>query len=561
MTTAYNPAVPTAPHLEIVPLGGLGEFGMNLMVYRFGADCLVVDAGMMFPGAEHLGVDVVIPNLSFLDVCGHVHAVVLTHGHEDHIGALPYLLARHEVPVYGTPYTLGLVRSRLAEHGGALQHLLRPLPPAGAGLQIGPFGIECLPVSHSIPHSVMIVLRTPIGTVLHTADFKLDTTPFDGWATDLARLARLGDEGVLALLSDSTNAERPGVTPGEHTVAPALDALVASAQRRVFVTTFASNVHRVQQVADIAVRHGRRVALVGSSMASHAEVAERLGLLRIPAGARVDPEAAMTLPPGRVLFLVTGSQGEPMSALARISVAKHREVAVEEGDRVIHSARAIPGNEKSIGRMINHLLRRGAEVITEADAPVHVSGHPAADELRMLLQLVRPRFLIPIHGEYRQLLAHARLGRASGLDADRVVLADSGDVILVDPHRAAVVDRVPVGHVFIDATLEEVDFQLLRDRRQIAGDGVVVPVIAVDPDEGPTAGAIEIVSRGFLPEGDGESVFLEARQIVADALAEATPEERTDEGLLKARIHAELKRFLRRRTQRRPLIVPVILEL
>ncbi|MBZ5640174.1 MAG: ribonuclease J [Acidobacteriia bacterium] len=553
--------MPSPPRIEIVPLGGLGEFGMNLMLYRHGQDCIVVDAGMMFPGAEHLGVDVVIPNLDYLDVCGTIHGVLLTHGHEDHTGALPYLLARREVPVHAAPFTLGLVRARLSEHDLAVRGLLRPLPTDGTKLTLGPFAIETLPVAHSIPQAAMLVIRTPVGTVVHTADFKLDPTPMDGVGADLSVLARLGDEGVLALLSDSTNADRPGFTPGERTVVPVLDSLLASARARVFVTSFASNIERLQQVTALAGRHGRKVALLGASMLGHSDVAERLGLLKIPAGLRVDAETAMNLPRERALILATGSQGEPMSALARIAVDEHRDARVEEGDLVIHSARTIPGNEKSIGRMINHLLRRGADVVTQAEAPVHVSGHPAREELKLLLRLLRPKFLIPIHGEYRQLREHARVGREAGLASDAVIVADSGDLIALTENECRIVDRVPVGQVFIDDALEEVDLSVLRDRRRIAGDGIVVTVVAVDRVSGGVNGTPEIISRGFLPEGGEETVLEEARHVVSLSLAEATPEERADEGLLKARIATDLKRFLRRRTQRRPLIVPVLVEL
>jgi ribonuclease J len=546
--------------LEIIPLGGLGEFGMNLMVYRTGEDCLVVDAGMMFPGAEHLGVDVVIPDLSFLDDCGTIHGVILTHGHEDHLGALPFLLDRHDVPVHATPLSLGLLRRRLADRGFEGRPALRELPTDGTSIELGPFTIEALPVAHSIPHSVMVVLRTPTGNVVHTADFKLDPMPLDGIGVDIAeRLERIGNEGVLALLSDSTNADVPGFTPGERSVAPVLEGLIADARRRVFVTTFASNVHRVQQVAEMAARNGRRVALVGSSMISHAEVAERLGLLRFPAGTRVDLETAMNLRPESVLFLATGSQGEPMSALARIAVDRHRDVRIEQGDRVIHSARIIPGNGKSISRMFNHLLRRGAETITGDNARVHVSGHPAREELRLVLNLVRPRFFIPIHGEYRQLAAHLRLARETGLEAHRCLLAESGDLVTVSAGECAVSDRVHVGQVFIDAAMEEVDLTVLRDRRRIAGDGVVVPVVALDRERG--LDTVEIVSRGFLSEGGENGLMSEVEDLTHRLLAEATPEERTDEGVLRARIQTELKRFLRRRAQRRPLILPVILEL
>lgn len=547
--------------LEIVPLGGLGEFGMNLMVYRHGGDCVIVDAGMMFPGSEHLGVDVVVPNMEFLDDCGTIHAVLLTHGHEDHIGALPFLLARRDVPVYGAPYTLGLVRSRLAEHDLGPKPRLLPFPPTGTPLTLGPFSVDTLPVTHSIPQSAMLVLRTPVGTVVHTADFKLDPYPLDGPGTDLARLARLGDEGVLALLSDSTNAEHPGFTAGERTVGPALDRVVAGAPGRVLVTTFSSNIHRLQQVIDVAVARGRNVAVVGSSMELHTEIAEHLGLLRIPSGIRITAERAMNLAPHRALFLVTGSQGEPTSALARISVDKHRDVVLSDGDLVVHSARAIPGNDKSIGRMVNHLLRRGATVVTGRDAPIHVSGHPCRDELRLLIHLLRPKFLLPIHGEYRQLAAHAAVGRECGLDADSVLLADSGDLMALTEDDFRRVERVPVGQVFIDGALERVDVSMMRDRRQIAGDGIVVAVVAVRRGSGRMDGPAEIASRGFVSDADEEALLREAKDVVALSLAETSEEERADEGLLKAKIQAGLRRFLKKRTQKRPLIIPVVVEL
>ena len=548
-------------HLEIIPLGGLGEFGMNLLVLRLGDDCLVVDAGMMFPGAEHLGVDVVIPNMEFLDDCGTIHGLLLTHGHEDHVGAVPFLLARRDVPVHGTPYTLGVVRGRLSEHELDSGVELRELSPDGGPLDLGPFRVETLPVTHSIPQSMLLVVRTPVGTVVHTADLKLDPFPIGGRGTDLGALAKLGDEGILALLADSTNAERPGFTAGERNVGPALDALMAGAPRRVLVTTFASNIHRIRQVIDVAARRGRRVAVVGSSMLGHVDLAERLGLLDFPAGTRIAPEDAMALPPEQALLLVTGSQGEPTSALARIAVDRHQEVAVDDGDLVIHSSRTIPGNEKSVGRMLNHLLRRGARVVTENDARVHVSGHASQDELRLLLHLVRPSFLVPVHGEHRQLAAHAAIARECGFDEDDVVLAESGDVISLSDRRCVRVGRVPVGHVYIDAALEEVDLAMLRERRQIAGDGIVVVVVSVDRAGAGLKGPPEIVSRGFVAESEGDGVLHEAQAAAARALADLSREERADEGLLKARVQSEVKRFLRRRTQKRPLIIPVIVEL
>jgi len=547
--------------LEIVPLGGLGEFGMNLMVYRHGGDCLVVDAGMMFPGAEHLGVDVVVPNMEFLDDCGTIHAVLLTHGHEDHIGALPFLLARRDVPVYGSPYTLGLVRGRLSQHALDSTPRLLPFPPHGTPLRLGPFTVSTVPVTHSIPQSAMLVLDSPVGRVVHTADFKLDPYPLSGPGTDLSRLARLGDEGVLALLSDSTNAEVPGFTAGERTVGPALDRVIGGARGRVLVTTFSSNIHRLQQVIDAAIAHGRNVAIVGSSMEFHTDVAAHLGLLRLPAGVVITPESAMNLASERALFLVTGSQGEPTSALARIAVDKHRDVVISEGDLVLHSARSIPGNDRTIGRMFNHLLRRGAAVVTADDAPIHVSGHPRRDELALLIHLLRPKFLLPIHGEYRQLAAHAGLGAQCGLDADRILIAESGDLMTLTEDEFRRAERVPVGQVFIDGALDRVDFTMLRDRRQIAGDGIVVAVVAVHRGSGLVSGKTEISSRGFVSDAAEQELLDEARDVVALSLSDTSLEERSDEGLLKAKIQAGLRRFLRKRTQKRPLIIPVIVEL
>lgn len=531
---------------------------MNLMIYRHGDDCLLVDAGIMFPGEEHLGVDVVVPDLSFLEQCGTIHGLVLTHGHEDHIGALPHVLARRDLPIYCSPYTGGLIRSRERGNGPCE---IRALPGRDEHVGIGPFTVETIHVAHSIPQSRMIVLRTPVGTLLHTADFKLDPSPPDEPGSDLTRLGELGKEGVLALLSDSTNAEIPGFTPGERTVVAAIDRLLASCEHRVVVTCFSSNVQRVRLLARLAAHHGRRVAIVGASLEAQVEVAERLGLLAFPPGLRVPTDKVMNLPRRQTLIIATGSQGEPLSALARIALGRHRHVALEPGDLVIHSARIIPGNEKSISRMIDHMLRRGAEVVTGSDAQVHVSGHPSQDELRQLLQLVRPRFLIPIHGDYRHLHAHAKLGVESGLAPVAVQVAESGDLIALSENSVSVEDRVHVGKVFMDAALDEVEWSIIKDRRRSAGDGIVVAVVAVDRDGGTVPGFPQIVTRGFVPDTDGEDrLGSEAARRVAAAIEEATPEERSDETLLRARVHSVLKRFLRRQTRRQPLIIPVIVE-
>jgi ribonuclease J len=408
----------------------------------------------------------------------------------------------------------------------------------------------------------MLEVRTPLGRVVHTADFKLAPNP-SGESVDLERLARMGRDGVLALLSDSTNADRPGVTPGESSVEDGIESLVEGAGGRVVVTTFASHIQRIQMLGRIAARHGRSLALIGAALELHADLAEELGMLPLPPGSRIPADAIMKLPPGRVLVVASGSQGEPMSSMARIALGQHRHVELEPGDLVIHSAREIPGNEKSIARMTNHLLRRGARVVSGSDAAVHVSGHAARDELREVLELLRPRFVVPIHGEYRQLAAHADLAVESGVDRVRVQIADSGDVIAVSREGISVVDRVHVGQVFLDATLDEVELAVLRDRRRLAEDGIVVPVVAVHRESGTADGYPEIMSCGFVPiQGDNDAPLLdEIRGVVATSVADASAEERADEALLRTRIQSELKRFLRRRTNRRPLVIPVILEI
>ena len=530
---------------------------MNLMVLRHGSDCVILDAGMMFPGADHHGIDVIIPDLSFLENCGTIHGLVLTHAHEDHVGCVPWLVDRHPVAVHGSPYTLALVGQRLKERG--IDADLHTFDPGGDRFKVGPFEVETLPVAHSIPQTSMLAVRTPVGMVVHTADFKLDPDPLDGVGVNFQRLKELGDEGVLVLLSDSTNADRPGFTPGERTVGPGLRKAIAGARGRVLVTTFASNVHRIRQIAEAARYHQRQVALIGASMQNQAEIAERLGLLNFPAGHRISTDRVMNQRADRVLVIATGSQGEPMSALARMALDRHRDIKLQEGDRVIHSARIIPGNEKSINRMINHLMRRGAEVVTAADAHVHVSGHPSSEELLLLLNLLRPRHLLPVHGEFRQLTSHARLAADAGMAPDNIVIADSGDVIVVSENEFAVRDHVHVGHVFIDATLEQVEHSVLRDRRRIAGDGVVVPVVPVDRDSG-TLGTPELIACGFVTDDDERGLLEDARRIVVESLEDATAEERGDDGVLKTRVQTELKRYLKKRVSRRPLIIPVIVE-
>jgi ribonuclease J len=546
--------------LQIIPLGGLGEFGLNCLAIRHGPDLLVVDAGVMFPEEQALGVNYVIPDMSYVvERRDEVRGILLTHGHEDHIGALPYLYDRVRAPVYGTDFTLGLAARKLREHGLPHDRLLKRVKPGDEAV-LGPFKIEFIQVTHSIPGALSLAIRTPAGILVHTADFKMDQTPTDDRTFDFQAFSFYGDQGVLALLSDSTNAEVAGFTPSERVVGEALDGLFRRARGRIVVSTFASNVHRIQQVIDLAALHRRKVALVGASMVSTAEVAAELGYLRVPAGVLVEASELRRVGPARAVIVAAGSQGEPMSALSRIALDDHRDVAIEEGDVVVLSARAIPGNEKPINRVVNHLYRRGAEVIVGGRPPLHVSGHASQEELKIMLTLTRPRFFIPVHGEIRQLHSHARLAEKTGLPRERILLAESGDVIELDGKSGRVAGRVPVGRVLIDGTFDEVDEIVVRDRRHISEGGIVLAVVAIDRKTGTMAGDPEIVSRGFVFAEERGDLLREAARVVRRAVEAAKPEERADRGVIKALIQRDLKRFFRKSLDKRPMIIPAIVE-
>ncbi len=550
--------------LQVIPLGGLGEFGMNSLALRYGDDILVIDAGMMFPEEELPGVDIVTPDFTYLvENREHVRAVILTHGHEDHIGAVPFLLADLSVPVYGTAFTLALVERRLEEHE------LERLPPLhrvrpGDRVEIGPFRVEFIHVTHSVMHSVALAITTPLGVVIHTGDFKVDPTPTDNKLFDLHALADYGRRGVLLLLSDSTNVDRPGYTESERAVRPRFEDILNRAGRRVVVSCFSSSIHRIQQLIDLAVEFRRKVAFLGRSMLHVTEIAHSLGLLHIPDGVLLRPHEIMQVPPDKVLVIISGSQGEPMSALSRVAVDDHRHLSVEPGDTVVLSARIIPGNEKAIYRMINHLSRRGAEVwYGSMNPPVHVSGHASQEELKLMLNLVRPRFFVPIHGEYRQLARHVSLAaHLRDLGLEEAFVLETGETLVIDERGARKGERVPVGRVCIDSgSLDEVvEDVVIRDRRHLAEDGFVLPIIAIDKHTGKTEGMPEIVSRGFVTGEDGSELLQQACQVVLRALESSTAEQRTDWGVVREKIRAELRRFIARQTSRRPLIVPVILE-
>ncbi|NOT43978.1 MAG: ribonuclease J [Acidobacteria bacterium] len=551
--------------LEVVPLGGLGEFGMNMMAISWEDTTLLVDAGVMFPDPDHLGVDLIIPDLSYLERRGsRVQALLLTHGHEDHIGAVPYVMPLFEGPVFGTPLTLALVEPKLAEHRVPAAGRLRPVGP-GDLVRVGPFEIEFIRVTHSIPGCVALAITTPLGTVLHTGDFKIDQTPIDGVPFDLPRFSQLGDAGLLALFSDSTNVDRRGFTGTELDVVEAFEEIFTSTTGKLVVALFSSSLYRVQVLVDLAAQFDRKVAFIGRSLIQNTEIAQRLGFLRIPAGLQVRDSDVPGLASQDVLCLVTGSQGEPQAALSRIAIDDHRYISVGPDDRVVLSARAIPGNEKAIARTMSHLARRGAEVITSDMKHVHVSGHGSAEELKLVLALTRPQHFIPVHGEYRQLSLHARLaGRvlAGRTPEVNVLLAQDGDQIHFDAAGARLAGRVPVGRTLIDSTRTgEVIDATLRDRRHVAGDGIVVVVAAIARQTGLLAGTPEIVARGFvLEDDDAGALFREAALVATECIMAASVEERADEGLMGERLRVEMRRFFKKRSGRRPLVLPVLME-
>ncbi len=550
--------------LFAIPLGGLGEFGMNMMALRYGDDLIVIDAGLMFPGTELLGVDIVIPDITYLKQNrSAVRAIILTHAHEDHIGAVPYILGDLNVPLYGTKFTLALVRKKLEEHGLLEEATLREIS-AGETVELGPFKIEFLHVTHSTIDCVALAVRTPLGVIIHTGDFKMDPTPIDMLPFDLHAFARYGQEGVLALFSDSTNVERPGFTLSERAVWQRLEELCRAAPQKVVVSCFASSIHRIQQVIDIALLTGRKIGFVGRSMVDNIEIAHGLGRLRIPDGAVVRPQDLRTFDSRKLVILASGTQAEPMSSLSRISVDNHRLVEIHEKDTVILSARIIPGNEKAIFRMIDHFFRRNVLVYYEESsrgAPIHVSGHASQEEMKIMLNLVRPRYFIPLHGEFRQLYRHAALAHQVGVVSGEIIVLESGHPVEFTSEGAFRRERVPAGRVLVDSgSLEEIEEVVIRDRRHLAEDGVVVPIIAIDKLTGQIETQPEIVTRGFLPSDDGQEILSKAREVILRTIEQSNSEEKADWDVIKEKIRVDLKRFLNKQTSKRPLILPVILE-
>jgi ribonuclease J len=548
------------PSVRLIPLGGLGEIGLNMMLVESGDDLLAVDCGLMFPDDELPGIDHVIPDFSYaLARRDGLRAVLLTHGHEDHIGALPYLLREAPVPVYGTPMTLALVGERLREHGLLESADLRPMRPR-ARFDLGPFGIEPIRVTHSIVDGIGLAIQTPVGTIVHTGDFKLDPSPLDGETPDYRRFAELGDQEVLVLCSDSTNVDRPGHTRSETDVGQALGERFARAAGRVIVATFASHIHRIQQVLTLAARHGRRAALLGMSMQKNVALAAELGYLHVPEGLLLPLEELAALPPERQVILSTGSQGEPNSALALMAAGEHKYVQVLPGDLVIISARVIPGHERTIGRVVNALYRLGAEVLYEDNAFVHVSGHASQEDLKQMLNLTRPRYFIPVHGEYRHLLAHARLAESVGLGPERIFLIEDGTALEVTKTAARAVGGFPAGRVLVDGkSVGDVGAVVLRDRQLLAEDGFVIVAVAVDRAGTVVAGP-EIASRGFVYVDESKELLEDVRRAVIEALAEGQPGTAFDREVAGARVRTAVRQLINQRFRRKPVVLPIILE-
>jgi len=540
--------------LRVIPLGGLGEIGMNLMVYEVDDAAILVDCGMMFPDAATLGVDVIVPDMSYIfEHASRFKGVFLTHGHEDHIGALPFLLERAPMPVYGMPLTLGFVSDKLAEFG--VEAELRWIHPRET-VQVGPFRVEALRVTHSIVDAVGYAITTSAGTIIHTGDFKIDHTPVDAKPTDLARFAAYGESGVLLLVSDSTNALVPGHGPSEKTVGSGLDRLFSSANGRIIVTTFASHIHRVQQIIDLARKHRRKVQLIGRSLVDNSETAERLGYLRFPREVRAGNG---DLPPRDLVILTTGTQGEPSSALSRMAVGEHKQIEITRGDLVVISARTIPGNERAISHLIDNLYRRGAEVVSHEQPDVHVSGHACQEELKLMLNITRPKLFLPMHGTLRHLIHHARLAEQTGVAHAAVIT--NGQVAEIEGETMRILEeRVPNGKVFIDAEAEEVPEVVVRDRQHLAEDGFVIVVAAVD-SSGRMVREPEIITRGLVHVDASQELLEELRRQLAAILLESGPEELRDPDLLQEKMRALLKRYFRKNMGRRPLILPVVWEM
>ena len=550
-----------AEKLKIISLGGLNEIGKNLTVYEYGGDIVVVDCGMGFPDDDMYGIDVVIPDVSYLiKNQNKVRGIFITHGHEDHIGALPYVLRSLNAPIYATRMSAGLIRLKLEEHR-LLDKTKIITCEAGDVIKAGKFTVEFIHVNHSIADAVAFAIKCPVGTCVHTGDFKIDATPIQGGMIDLARLGQLGNEGVLALLADSTNVERPGYTRSERSVGNSFDALFKGCEERIIVTTFASNVDRLQQIIDVAARYGRRVAVTGRSMENAMKVSTELGYMNIPDGVLMDLNQIKSLPKNRVCIITTGSQGETMSALSRMAFSTHRQVDILPGDRIIISASAIPGNEHSIGNVINELYRKGAEVLNERELALHVSGHACQEELKIIHALVKPKFFIPVHGEQRMLQAHAKLAREMGMDSNHILISDIGRVMELTQNSARLAGTVTAGQVFVDGLgVGDVGSVVLRDRRHLAQDGMIVVVMSMSGEDGSLVSGPDLITRGFVYVKESEGLMEELRQVALEAINSVDARYSTDWSAIKGAVKGDLSNYLYKKTKRSPMILPVIME-
>ena len=550
-----------AEKLKIISLGGLNEIGKNLTVYEYGGDIVVVDVGMGFPDDDMYGIDVVIPDVSYLiKNQNKIRGIFLTHGHEDHIGALPYVLRDVNAPIYATRMTAGLVKLKLEEHR-LLDKTKMITCEAGDVVKAGKFSVEFIHVNHSIADAVAFAIKCPVGTVVHTGDFKIDATPVQGGMIDLARLGELGNSGVLALLADSTNVERPGYTKSESSVGTSFDALFRGCEERIIITTFASNVDRLQQIIDVAARYGRKVAVTGRSMENAMKVSAELGYMNIPDGVLMELARIKSLPKDKVCIITTGSQGETMSALSRMAFSTHKQVDIMPGDRIIISASAIPGNENAIGNVINELYRKGAEVVNERNLALHVSGHACQEELKIIHALVKPKFFIPIHGEQRMMQIHAKLAQQMGMPARNVIISDIGKVIELTANSAKLNGTVTAGQVFVDGYgVGDVGSVVLRDRRHLAQDGMIVVVLTMSGDDGALVSGPDIITRGFVYVKESEGLMEELRQVALEAVQSVDGRYQTDWAAIKAAIKEDLSGYLYKKTKRSPMILPVIME-
>jgi ribonuclease J len=549
--------------LEIIPLGGVGEFGMNCMAVRYGEDMIILDAGMGFPEESAYGVDVSVPDFDFLeDYRDHLSAIILTHGHEDHLGALPYILKKFNLPVYASHFTVGLAESKLEEHdllGDVLIHRVEPRQV----VEIGPFSIEFIRVSHSLVDCFSLAITTPVGTIIHTGDYKVDETPVIGEPIDLRTFRRYGQEGVLALLSDSTNATVPGRTPSERAVIPAFEEIFAEAGGRIIVAAFASSIHRLQIVLDVAQQFDRKVCVLGRSMQKNVDIAERLGYLDIPDGLLVSVGETKHMDDNEIVFLVTGSQGEPRAALSQMATQVYKGLTIEEDDTVVLSARIIPGNERTISRMIGAIYKRGANIIEEKRRLVHVSGHASQEDIKIMTEAVRPKFVVPIHGEYRMLFRHKEFVKNHlGYAEENIILIENGDVLELDGERAAVINKLDIGRTFIDESgFEEIARETVRERRQLANDGVLTLVMTLNTKTGKLEAPPEIIARGVLGMDGSNGLMREAQRVVEKAVESGPRAERENASLLKEHVRVELKRFIQKQTGARPVIAPVVVQI